>query len=158
MSSSLVLVFAFLIGAVGGLRSLTAPAAVAWAAHLGWIHLQSTPLAFMGSTAAVAVLTLMALGELIADKLPTTPSRLSALGMGARISLGVLSGACLALAGAQSLWVGGILGALGGVVGAFAGYNARVRSVRALNVPDFVVALVEDAVAIGSSLWIVSRF
>ena len=75
MSPSEVILLAFLIGVVSGLRSLTAPAAVAWAAHLGWIKLGGRLLAFMGSTAAVAIFTLAALGELVADKLPSTPSR-----------------------------------------------------------------------------------
>ena len=58
MSPSEVILLAFLIGVVSGLRSLTAPAAVAWAAHLGWIKLGGRLLAFMGSTAAVAIFTL----------------------------------------------------------------------------------------------------
>ena len=47
---------------------------------------------------------------------------------------------------------------LGGIVGCFAGYQARVRLVRLLGQPDFNVALLEDLVAIGGSLFIVSRF
>ncbi|HEY1434389.1 MAG TPA: DUF4126 domain-containing protein, partial [Thermoanaerobaculia bacterium] len=43
-----VLVLAFLIGVVAGLRVMTAPAAVSWAARLGWLHLEGTPLAFLG--------------------------------------------------------------------------------------------------------------
>lgn len=42
--------------------------------------------------------------------------------------------------------------------GAFAGYEVRKRLVRALKVPDFLIALLEDAVAIGGGLLIVSRF
>lgn len=57
------LLLAFAIGFVAGLRSMTAPAAVAWAAYLGWIHLQGSPLAFMGSILAVGLFTLAALAE-----------------------------------------------------------------------------------------------
>jgi uncharacterized membrane protein len=39
-----------------------------------------------------------------------------------------------------------------------AGYQARARLVRFLRMPDFNVALLEDLVAIGGSLFIVSRF
>ena len=73
--SSYVLILAAGIGFVAGLRSLTAPAAVSWAAHLGWLDLQGSPLAFMGSMAAVAIFSILALAELVADKLPTTPNR-----------------------------------------------------------------------------------
>ncbi len=158
MSPTLVLLLAFLIGLVAGLRSLTAPAVVAWAAHLHWLNLEHTPLAFLGSTAAVAVFTLAALGELVADKLPKTPSRTAPLGLIARFLLGGLSAAALAAAAGQSLVLGAVLGAAGGLAGAFAGYQARTRSVKALRVPDYVVATLEDMVAIGGGLLIVSRF
>jgi uncharacterized membrane protein len=44
-----VLLDAFLIGCVCGLRSMTAPAVVAWGAHLGWLHLQGGLLAFFAN-------------------------------------------------------------------------------------------------------------
>jgi len=158
MSSSQVLFLAFFIGVFDGLRSLTAPAVVAWAAHLNWLNLQNTPLSFMGSTVAVLIFTALAIVELVADKLPSIPSRTAPLGLIARIVLGGLCGACLALAGTQSIVLGAVLGVAGGIAGAFAGYQARTRLVKALKVPDLVVALLEDAVAIGGSFFIVSRF
>ena len=158
MSPSLVLFLAFLIGVVTGLRSLTAPAVVAWAAHRNWLNLHNTPLSFMGSTAAVVIFTLLAVGELIVDQLPSTPSRLKPPGLIARIILGGLSGAGVAVAGAQSIAVGAVLGVAGGIAGAFAGYEVRRRLVKALKVPDLPIALLEDAVAIAGGLFIVSRF
>ncbi len=158
MSPTLVLLLTFLIGLVAGLRSLTAPAVVAWAAHLHWLNLEHTPLAFLGSTAAVAMFTLAALGGLVADKLPKTPSRTAPLGLLARFLLGGLSAAALAAAAGQSLPLGAVLGAAGGLAGAFAGYQARTRSVKALNAPDFAIALLEDAVAVGAALFLASRF
>jgi uncharacterized membrane protein len=158
MTPPQVLLLALLIGVVSGLRSVTAPAVVAWGAHLNWLNLRNTALSFMASTAAVVIFTLLALFELIADKLPSTPSRTEPVGLIARVLLGGLSGACVALSGAQSMVLGAVLGAVGGVAGAFAGYEARTRLVKALKVPDFVIALLEDAVAIGGGLLIVSRF
>ncbi len=149
---------AFLIGVICGLRSLTAPAVVAWAAHRNWLNLNNTPLSFMGSTAAVIIFVLLAVVELIADQLPNTPSRTKPPGLIARFVLGALSGAAVAVAGAQSIVIGACLGAAGGVAGAFGGYQVRTRLVRALRVPDFVIACLEDAVAIGGGLLIVSRF
>ena len=158
MNPGLVLLLAFLMGVVCGLRSLTAPAIVAFAAHEGWINLGRTPLQFLSSTAAVVVFTLLAVGELVADQLPFAPSRTKPPGLIARILLGALSGAAIALAGAQSIAIGAALGAAGGVAGAFGGYQVRTRLVKALKVPDFVIATLEDAVAIGAGLLIVSRF
>jgi len=153
-----VLLLAFLIGVASGLRSLAAPAAVAWAAHLSWLNLNNTPLSFMGSTAAVAIFTVLAIGELVADKLPSTPSRTKPPGLIARIVLGGLSGAGVAAGGMQSIGLGAVLGVAGGLAGTFAGYQVRTRLVRALKVPDLVIALLEDAVAIGGSFFLVSRF
>ena len=67
-------------------------------------------------------------------------------------------GACVSLGGGTSAFVGAGLGLIGGIVGCFAGYQARVRLVRFLRQPDFIIALFEDLVAIGGSLFIVSRF
>jgi uncharacterized membrane protein len=147
----------FLIGFFAGLRSLTAPAATAWAVHLGWMKLQGA-LALIGSIPAVAIFTLLAVVELVADKLPKTPSRTAPLGLSARIVTGGLTGACVAAAGGEGALLGALFGAVGGVVGCFGGYQARTRLVRALGTRDINVALLEDLAAIAGSLWIVSRF
>jgi len=157
MNAGLAVALAFGIGVVAGLRSMTAPAVVAWAAHLGWINLSGSPLAFMGSIWAVAIFTLAALGEFIADQLPSTPPRTKGPGLIARIVMGLLTGACLALAGGASLIVGAILGAVGSLVGAFGGYYARTGLVRSLRVPDFAVAIAEDLIAVGLGLLLVTR-
>jgi hypothetical protein len=88
-------VFAFLIGVIAGLRSLTAPAAVSWAARLGWLHLENTWLAFLGFAATPYIISALAIGELIRDKLPTTESRKAPRGFITRILTGALSGAAL---------------------------------------------------------------
>jgi uncharacterized membrane protein len=111
----------------------------------------------MGSTAAVAIFTILAVVELVADQLPSTPARTKPPGLIARIVLGGLSGAALALAGGSSVALGCVLGAIGGVLGAFAGYQARTRLVRALKVPDLVIAVLEDIVAVAGALLIVTQ-
>ena len=145
------------IGVVAGLRSLLAPAAVAWAAHLGWLHLQGTSLGFMGSKVALIAFSLLAVGELIGDKLPRTPKRTAIAPLLARMVTGGLCGACLSLSANQSLGIGAVLGAVGAVIGAFAGYEIRKRLVTQWNIPDFFVALPEDLIAISLALFLVSR-
>jgi uncharacterized membrane protein len=158
MNTTSVLALAFAIGLIAGLRSMTAPAVVSWAAQWKWLDLGQSQLAFFGSTMAAYIFTAGAIVEIIVDKLPKTPKRTEALGLIARFALGGLSGAALCAAASQSAVLGGVLGGVGGVVGGFAGYAARTRLVKALKVPDRVVALVEDAVAIGGGFFIVSRF
>jgi len=152
-----VLLFAFLIGVVGGLRALTAPAVTSWAAYLGWLNLASSPLKFMGSMITVVFFTILACVELVTDQLPSTPARTKPAGLIPRILLGGLCGAAVASAGGPSLALGAVFGAVGGVAGAFAGYEVRTRLVKALGVPDFVIAVLEDAVAIGGGLLLLSR-
>jgi uncharacterized membrane protein len=153
-----VMLLAFLIGVIAGLRTMTAPAIVAWAANRHWLNLHNTLLALMGSAAAVAVFTLLALGELVVDKLPSTPNRTRLLGLIGRSVTGGLSGAAVAASGAQPIAVGAVLGVAGAIAGAFGGYEVRKRLVRALKIPDSFIALLEDAVAIGGGLLIMSRF
>lgn len=153
----MTLLLAFLIGFFAGLRSLTAPAATAWAARLGWLKL-GRPLSLISSVPSVAIFTVLAAVELVADKLPQTSNRTSLPGLIPRIVTGGLTGACVAAGGAQGLFLGALVGVAGGVVGCFGGYQARIRLVKALGTRDIYIALLEDLVAIAGSLWVVSRF
>ena len=152
------LFLALVIGICVGLRSLTPPAAVSWAAALYWIDLGRSRLFFLSTKPAVAILTLLALAELVADKLPSAADRTAPAGLFARVVLGGLGGVCIAVAGAQRPWLGILVGITGAIIGCFAGFQVRTRLVKALKVPDFVIAILEDAVAIGGSLYVVTRF
>ena len=152
----MTLLFAFLIGFFAGLRSLTAPAATAWAAHLSWLKLER-PLSLIGSVPSVIILTVLALGELVVDKLPRTPKRTAPLGLIGRMLTGGVTGACVAAGRGQGAPAGALLGLAGGVVGAFVGYQVRSRVVNRVGIRDLYVALVEDFVAVAGCLWIVSR-
>ena len=149
MSMGFVLVLTFGIGLVTGLRTFTGVAAVAWAAHLGWISLSGSRLAFMGSKWVLIIFTLLALVEYVTDQLPSTPARTVPMQLGARLVMGILAGACLAVAAVASLWVGAICAAIGVFVGTFGGYHARQGLVRSLKIPDIAVAIPEDLIAIG---------
>jgi uncharacterized membrane protein len=157
VDANYVFAFALGIGVVAGLRSLLAPAAVAWAVRLGWLHLHGTPLGFMESNVAWAIFSLLALGELVADLLPQIPKRTDLAPLVARMLSGGFCGACLCAAANRSLTIGAALGAAGGVIGAFAGYETRRRLVLKLNIPDYFVALSEDLIALGLVWFFVSR-
>jgi uncharacterized membrane protein len=148
----MVYLLALLIGIVAGLRAMTAPAAVSWAAHLGWLDLGGTWLAFLGHAWTPWILTLLALGELVTDQLPSTPSRKVPVQFGARIVSGALSGAAVAAAGG-SAWGGLAAGVLGAVIGTLGGSVARARLAGAFG-RDRPAAFIEDAVAIGGALLI----
>ena len=144
-----IFAFALGLGFAAGLRSLTPPAVVAWAGHLGWLNLNDSPLAFMGSIIAAMIFSILALFELFLDLQPTTPKRTAPFPLTARILTGGLCGASICAASNQSLIIGAILGGVGGVIGAFAGYEMRRKLVAALNIKDTFIALLEDLVTIG---------
>jgi uncharacterized membrane protein len=158
MGAGSVLLLAFAIGAITGLRSMTGPAAVSWAARLKWLNLGQTSLAFLGYAATPYIFSVLALGELVADKLPKTPSRKKPGPFAGRIILGGLSGAALCAGAGLPLFWGVLSGTAGGVAGTLGGYELRTGLVKALRVPDFVIALLEDAVAVGGAWFVVSRF
>jgi uncharacterized membrane protein len=152
-----LLLLCFLLGSLTGLRSLTPAAAVCWAAHLGWLHFAGTKLAFLGHPVTLIVFTLLALVELIADKLPQTPARTAPLGLIARIVLGCLGGVALATSTGGNLLGAGIIGIAGALVGTFTGYRIRRDLVLRAHLPDFAVAIAEDMIAVAGSLLIVSH-
>ena len=146
---------ALLLGVIAGLRAVTAPAAVSWAAALGILKLTGTPLAFLGATIVPWIVTALAVGELINDKLPRTPSRKVPIQFGGRIVTGGLAGAAVGLS-AGALIPGLVLGAVGAVIGTLGGAEFRSRLVAATGGRDLPIALLEDAIAILGAIWIVS--
>lgn len=147
-----VYLIALLIGIVAGLRAMTAPALVCWATHLGWIDLNGSWLAFLGNAWVRWLLTLFALGELVTDQLPSTPSRTVPVQFGARIVTGALSGA--AIGAASGAMAGGLLaGIAGAIIGTFGGRAFRARLAVAFG-SDRPAAFIEDIVAIGGALLI----
>jgi len=151
-----IYILAFLIGAVAGLRSMTAPAVVCWAARLGWLHLENTWLAFLGFAATPYIVSVLAIGELIADKLPKTPSRKAPPGFIARVVTGALCGAAFGAAN-QVPFTGLGAGIVGAVAAMFGGYEFRTRLVRLIGGKDLPIALLEDAIAIGGA-FLLCRF
>ena len=147
MTHALVLLLALLIGVVAGLRTFTAPAVLAWAAALHWINLTGTWCSWMGHWATVAVLTVLAVAELVSDKMPTLPSRKSAPQFLVRLATGAFAGAVLGTAWGYR-W--GSLGAgmIGAVLGTIGGYAVRTRLVRANGGRDRPIALGEDVLAV----------
>jgi uncharacterized membrane protein len=152
----MIYVLALSIGVVAGLRTMTAPAAVSWAAYLGWLELSGSPLAFLGFSWTPWILTVLAIGELITDQLPSTPSRTVPIQFGARILSGGLSGAAIGTV-TGSLVIGAVLGVVGAIIGTLGGRAAR-GALAAKFGRDPPAAFIEDAVAILAAFLIVKVF
>jgi len=150
----MIVVIATLVGIVAGLRAMTAPAAMSWAAYFGWLPLQNTYLSFLGFAATPYLLTALAIAELISDQLPKTPSRKTPVQFGSRLVSGGLCGAAVGMSGGVMIY-GLAAGLVGAVIGTFAGAAVRMRLAKALG-RDLPAALVEDVVAVGGVALIVA--
>jgi len=140
---------ATLIGVVAGLRSMMAPALVSWAARVGRLPLGGTWLAFLGYRWTPWIFALLAIGELVWDQRPSTPSRTEPRGFVGRIVTGALSGGAVGASAGHA--VGGLLaGVVGAVLGTFGGASFRGRLAAAFH-RDRPAAFIEDAIALGGS-------
>jgi uncharacterized membrane protein len=160
MNSLNTLALAAGIGALAGLRTFTPPAVVSHAARRSLVPLRRSRLRFLRSSGAANTIAALAIGELVADKLPSMPSRLEAGALTARAASGAVCGAAIASArrsSGKTIAAGAVLGGLAALAGACTGYHVRRQLSLKLNVPDPAVAVVEDILAIGASAAIVSR-
>ncbi len=151
----MLLLVALLLGIVSGLRALTAPAVVSWAARLGIMTLAGSHLAFLGYAATPWVLTLLALAELANDKRASTPSRKVPPQVAVRVASGALVGAAVGIV-AGSVLPGLLAGVVGALIGTYGGAAARAQLAKAFG-RDLPAALIEDAAAILLAIFAVSR-
>src|SRR5579875_3544279 len=94
------------LGSICGLRTMMGPALVAGIAPPG----------------VRFALRLMAVGELIVDKLPATPSRIAPGPLAGRAVSGAVVGYVVCRNAKTSPWLGALLGGLAAVGGAYSGY------------------------------------
>ena len=104
---------------------------------------------FLDSPASRILTSSLSAGELVGDKLPITPSRISPAPLAGRLGLGALAGASIFRRYRQPLIAGAILGALGAGAGAVAGYYARDAIASKTKAPQWMLGLAEDALAYG---------
>lgn len=142
----LVLISAFVLGIACGLRVMVGLAAVSWAASSQQLPLRGTWLAFLGDRFTPYITSLLALGELVNDKLPKTPSRLVPPQFGARVVMGALTGTAIGLSHGQLVM--GVLGGLAGsLLGTLGGSKARAFAAKLFG-RDLPAALLEDVLAV----------
>ena len=142
-----VYVVAAALGAVAGLRALTAPALLSYFAS----RPENSEFKdnFLASPKIAAVLGLLAAGELIGDKLPSTPNRTEPPGLIARVISGATVGGSVCAARKKSLRTGIVIGALSAVAAAYIGQNIRREIAQRSSIPSAAIGAVEDALAVG---------
>ena len=151
----MLLLSAFLVGIVAGMRSMLAPAIVSWFARENLLAVGNTYLALMNYSMTAIGFTLLAVCELIVDKLPKTPSRKQPLSFAIRILTGSLVGATIGATG-DKIFLGIVCGAIGAVVGTLGGAAARAKLAVVFG-RDYRAAILEDLVAIGIALFAILK-
>jgi|KBSSwiStaDraftv2_1062776.scaffolds.fasta_scaffold686205_2 uncharacterized membrane protein len=134
------IVASMLLGAASGLRSQLGVATVVARADSSLPQILRRPL-------TRRLLMVAAAGELIADKLPATPSRLAPPGIASRLLLGALAAGLFAETQRAPWRPAAAIGATSAALAAKLGHDLRARLAR--HAPDPAVAVVEDAVAVG---------
>jgi uncharacterized membrane protein len=141
-----------LLGTVGGLRSMMPMAVLCWFAYAGHLPVDGTWAAWTAKLPVAILFTVLATGEIVADKMPWIPSRTTTGPLIVRLLVGGLIGAIVADGLDGSGVEGVILGVLGALVGTYGGYLVRKDLVERLHLKDWHVAVAEDLLAAGCAV------
>ena len=145
-------------GILSGLRSLTPIALISWLAIWGWTPVAGAPFWFIGTETFAIIISILALLELIADKLPKTPARTHLMPLIGRLVTGAISAGVVCFSAGRPWITGLVFGGIGALAGTFGGYHLRRLLVTSLRIPDFVVALAEDVLTIAGALLLIQLF
>ena len=136
---------------LAGMRSMSAPALLShYFSRQPHNGLAGSPLRFLQKPVTAQVLKALAAGEMVMDKLPTTPNRTAPPVLLGRLLSGALVGAAWYKSRHGSALSGGMLGGLAAVAATFASYALRTGISQQTNTPIALVGVGEDALVVGS--------
>jgi uncharacterized membrane protein len=140
---------AIAMGAIAGMRSMAAPAIVSnHFSHHQSKDIARTPFRILGAPKTAAALKALALGEMVADKLPIVPDRIAPASLVARAVSGALCGAAVCAAARKRVDLGGLAGGLAAIGSAYAFYYLRRAAGKESGAPDALLGLTEDAIVV----------
>ena len=141
-----------LLGVLAGMRSMTPPTLVSLYLNRNQQLRNGTLTNFLGSGNSLTVFTLLAAGEITADKFPQTPNRTFAPALVGRLGTSALASAALTEAQGGNRTVAAALSAAVTGVATFATFQARMAANQYL--PNAVTGVIEDTIllSIGASL------
>lgn len=146
-----------LLGAIAGMRSMSAPAFATTYLRQRKPETEAFPFRWLATPVASTLFKLLAAGELAADKLPEMPARIEPGPLLGRAASGALCGATVSHVEDEPEAAGALLGAATAVVSAFAAYYLRKELVKTLALPDPLIALFEDTTVLGGGLQLLSE-
>lgn len=146
----------FNLGVMAGIRSNSSPATASHILSQQYSHeLAKSPLKFMQSPVVSNVLKVLAIGELIGDKLPSAGDRIVPLSIIFRSSAGALAGASIYKANGDNAFKGALLGAVAAFGSTFASFYMRKSVVKTTGLYDPIAGIIEDAIVLGGAAYII---
>ena len=143
---------AAVMGVASGMRSMASPAIASQLAKAGLLPEGNSPLGLLYRPGSAKTTAVLAIGELIADKLPFMPKRTMRPAVIARAFSGALGGAAICSSKKRSVLTGALLGALGAIGATYGGYELRKWAGARFHLPDPVIAVAEDALVAGCGM------
>ncbi len=138
-------------GWVAGMRSMGALALVSTYLSNSYIcRLLPEPARSLCKGRTADAFRMMALGEMVADKMPFVPNRTELPSLVGRTVSGALAGAALSAAQRERREFGALIGGLVAALSTFVMFHVRTGIARETGLPDLPVALAEDAVILGA--------
>jgi uncharacterized membrane protein len=138
------------------MRSLMAPAVIAWTARRSGFDLESTPFSAFKGPGIGRTAAAVALGELVADRSPYDPKLSPSSVLLGRAVAGGAAGAAVYKARHGNMILGALVGAAAAVGVAYAGHFVRKQVARKYQVSDRAMALAEDGLALAAGLVAIS--
>jgi uncharacterized membrane protein len=146
------------LGLIAGMRTFMVPAVLS---HMYSRHpsqnIESSPIKFIQTIPASNVCKVLAVGELIGDKLPTAPNRTGWPGLTGRILSGAFGGATLYRADGKNVFWGGVIGGTAALASTFGCFFLRTAIDSKKFVPNAVVGACEDVIAVSIGVGIASN-
>jgi uncharacterized membrane protein len=144
------------IGALAGMRSSSAPVITSQilSRHQSK-RLVHSRLSFMQSKAVANTFAVLSAGELIVDKLPTTPNRIKAGSVIFRSLSGALAGASIYKAIGKNTIIGALLGASSAFASTYISYKLRTTTVKQTHTIDPIIGAIEDILVVGAGIGLI---
>jgi len=141
------------IGALAGMRTSSAPAITSHIlSHHRSKRLEHSPLSFMQSKTVADTLKFLSMGELVMDKLPSTPNRIKPAGLAFRCLSGALAGASINKATGGKVLAGALLGGAAAIASTYITFILRKTIVKDTGIIDPIIGAIEDALVIGAGI------
>jgi uncharacterized membrane protein len=156
MTDAQVYAGAAVMGVAAGMRSMASPAIVSQLAKSGLMPAGVASLGLLYRPATAKTMAVLAVGELIADKLPFMPARTDTPAVVVRAISGGFSGAAICSSKKRSVLTGALLGAFAAVGTTYGAYKLRKWAGERFDIPDPVIAIAEDALVAGCGMLVLS--